>query len=186
MKNYKKILRLFINGKANVFVAFVIICQFGVYTSAAQEVTGQIEASVRLRAPLAITELSDMKLGAWEIKAQGFKVYLNPSNNNHEFSSAISISKEAVQRAVFQVTGYEGANYVISKSPVVYLVRDGGNEVFELIPELYSLNSGSGNYGVILRGTDNLFVGGTVRIPGSAINPAGTYNGTYAITLTYQ
>ena len=80
-------------------------------------------------------------------------------------------------RGVFSVTGQSGATYAVTvPAGTVNLVNGADNIVLSAFT--------SSNTGTLTGGTDALYVGATGTLDGS--EPAGTYTGTYTVTVTYN
>lgn len=171
--------------KKSAFIAlFLSSCLLSVQPIQAQTSSGQTNADVRQ--PLTVVKNSDLDFGSFvagttnsEFRIDAVTGIMAQLNGN-----AIAMGG-TTSRASFTATGtpFQQANIRRSQNSI-NIVRDGGSETMRVNDFWLGNRAGLRDQVLDASGQATYFVGGKLRI--GANQAAGTYRGTFNVTIEYQ
>jgi Domain of unknown function (DUF4402) len=159
----------------------------GMSAYAAQGSTATASASATIVSPIAITKTSDLVFGKLAVGAVGGNVAISTANVVSISGAGTTVSQPAGSTgnpaaAVFGVTGEAGFTYAIT------LPTDGAVTISDGASHTMAVNgfvSNPGTSGTLSgAGTDTLKVGATLVVGNNQV--AGTYTGTFNVTVSYN
>jgi spore coat protein U-like protein len=160
-------------NKLTVMGAAMAAMLFAGQAYAANSVT--TSASVEIAAPIAITQTGTLAFGSLVPSASAGTATVAPGGSTVSVSGGVSEIGGSVSSPSYTVTGATGATYSVSVPGPVDLTSGGDTISMALT------NDGGGS---LTGGTDTFNVGGTLSI--DANQPAGSYAGTFSVTVNYQ
>jgi len=149
---------------------------------AAHADTDTADSSANLRASVTVTKTSDLDFGTFIPGSTTSLFRINPNTGTMTQQSGDAIAFRGTPTlATFDVTGTAQARVEINRSQNrIFIVRDGGTETMRVNRFRYDRRRKRLNNA----GEATFAVGGQLRIlPNQA---AGTYSGTFAVTVDYQ
>lgn len=157
------------------------------YSGLAHAVQIQGNATVQVVTPIAIDQDTALNFGVVAplgiVADPGQSVgTVTIATDNSVTSNNISLLSQAPNRnrGVFTVTGTSGATYAITIPSGNITLNDGGSNNITV----GSFTSNPSGTGVLTGGTQTLHIGATLTV--AANQAAGTYSGTYPITVEYN
>lgn len=140
------------------------------------------ETTADIRQPVTVTKAADLDFGTF-IPGSATSVFrINPRNGNMTQRSGDAIAFGGTPTpASFDVTGTAGLRVQITRNQNrIFITRDGGTESMRINRFTYDRRRKRLN----AAGEANFAVGGQIRIrPNQA---AGTYRGSFGVTVEYQ
>lgn len=143
-------------------------------STSAQAATAQADAKARIIEQVTVTKDSDLDFGAIVVGATGGDVTLDSSDGSFNCAAALTCSSTN-SFAGFSVVGTAGETVTVDVDATVNLVS-GSNSMTA------TLNKSAAT--ILLDGTDNFTVGGTLTVAGGQAN--GNYSGTFNVLVKYQ
>jgi hypothetical protein len=150
----------------------------GIYSSAASAATVTANAAANVITPLAISETNGINFGDVSVGTTGGTVVLDTAGNRTVTGDAEAVAGGTVLSGTYSVTG-EGTKAYSIAFPLTATISSGGNNM-----TVNGFNHDAGANPALTGGSDTFNVGATLNI--GASQPAGTYTGTYTLTVDYQ
>lgn len=140
------------------------------------------DTTANIRQPVTVTKTADLDFGTFIPGTANSIFRLNPRNGNMTQRSGDAIAYGGTPiPASFNVTGTAGLRVQITRDQNrIFITRDGGTETMRINRFRYDRRRKR----LDASGETNFAVGGQIRIgPNQA---AGTYSGTFGVTVEYQ
>jgi len=167
------------NTTISRFAAVAVVALSGAaFSNAAQAADATGNASATIATPIAITEGTALAFGTILAGASSSTIVVDTSGGRTVGSGDASLLGGTVSAASFDVTGEGSSTYSVSFSSGDTLT-DGSNTMS--LGTYTTSNSGSGT---LSGGTDSFEVGATLTV--GASQAAGSYTGTYTVTVNYN
>ena len=160
-------------NKFSVMGAAVAAMLFAGQAQAANTVT--TSASVEIAAPIAITQDAALAFGNLGPSGTSGTATVAPGASSVSVTGGVTELGGTVTSAAYTVTGASGADYSVS-IPSDISLTSGGNSM--------TLTLSENSSGTLTGGTDTFSVGGSLAI--GANQAAGSYAGTFGVTVNYQ
>ena len=169
-------------NKQLLLIAGVAVTSASIYSSASIAATLDGTATANVITPLGITQTAVMSYGDVAGGTGGTTVIL--ASDGTRSGTGVVPGATAVAAGAFDITGENDASYILTLPATATLTRATGTETMSADTFTTSLGVAPFTGTLSATGTDNFTVGATLNI--GATQVAGTYNGTYAVTLNYQ
>ncbi|MDD4065355.1 MAG: DUF4402 domain-containing protein [Bacteroidales bacterium] len=169
------------------FTLSVAIFAFSTISFGQQEGTASATSSVTIIKPITITKARDLVFGSIVSSSTNDVSVVATADENTEVSATgfganegdpLSVSSATRTSAQFNITGDANELFSIDLDETVSMTGDGGSLSVTLTKNLNDTDNTLGS------GAAVLYVGGSFTIP--AGQTAGTYTGTFDVTVTYQ
>ena len=145
----------------------------GAYADSTAVATGHADAQIV--SPISVAEDTHLNFGKWSSPGSAATVVVSAAASPLVTPSGItSVTGSAPSAGAFTVTNDGGLTYSAAVSPASITITDSTNN---MTVDTFTLSCTSGC------SASTLYVGGTLHV--SDHQPAGTYQGTYTLTLTY-
>ncbi|MEP2989681.1 MAG: DUF4402 domain-containing protein [Parasphingorhabdus sp.] len=140
------------------------------------------DSTANIRQPVSVTKAADLDFGTFVPGTANSVFRINPRNGNMTQRSGDAIAFGGTPTpASFDVTGTAGLRVQITRNQNrIFITRDGGTETMRINRFTYDRRRKRLN----AAGEANFAVGGQIRIGGN--QAAGTYRGTFGVTVEYQ
>ncbi len=175
-----------------IFAVMVVSCM--VKVSGAQTTTSN-DASVNIITPLTLTQLTALNFGDISVNigsgSSAGTCIMGTDGVRTPSEGVTCLATDGGTNASYSLSGKAGTQYTIIGLPstvTVYLDGDSGSSSTLSIGDLTTstTNNGSGSSSTLdSNGADGIVLGGTLTLPAGSIT-AGTYNGTFEITVAYN
>ncbi len=148
----------------------------------AHAANGGGDSTANIRQPVSVTKTADLDFGTFVPGTANSVFRINPRNGNMTQRSGDAIAFGGTPTpASFDVTGTAGLRVQITRNQNrIFITRDGGTETMRINRFTYDRRRKRLN----AAGEANFAVGGQIRI--GANQAAGTYRGTFGVTVEYQ
>ena len=139
---------------------------------------------------LSLIQNSSLHFGTMTIPTSNVDIILSTSAvRSASVPSAITLLAQApvAQNAIYTVYGSKNAHYLITvPSANSTLISNGSNQMIVNSFTVYTSSNGAGSFSgkLNLSGTDTFRIGATLKC--SAGQPAGSYTGTFSISVNYN
>lgn len=145
---------------------------------------GNASASAKIITKITLANATPLNFGIIAQTTAGGTVTLNANSDVAVHSNtAAEIQSSTEARAIFNVAGEANALYSISlPSSSITLTRASGSETMT-VNGFTTDNSTTGSQ-IEANGTDSFYVGAVLNVGANQV--AGTYNGTYSVTVAYN
>ncbi len=142
--------------------------------------TGTGNASAVIVSPLSVSETAGMNFGDIDASGGAGTVIVSTAGAASVTGSVAMVNSgpDTPSADLFTIGGLSGASYTLSL-PASATLTSGVNTM-----TVDTFTASSTNSYVLTGGSDTLAVGGTLHV--AAGQAAGTYTGTYNLTVTYQ
>jgi hypothetical protein len=150
----------------------------GIYSSTVSAASVSANASANVITPLSITETNGINFGDVSVGAAGGTVVLDTTGGRTVTGDAEAVAGGTVLSGAYSVTG-EGTKAYSITFPASATISSGANNM-----TVNGFNHDAGASPALTGGSDTFNVGATLNI--GASQPAGTYSGTYTLTVDYQ
>lgn len=140
-------------------------------------------ASAKIISKITLAQTTPLNFGTIAQTSAAGSVVITPSSDVADYTNYSNgeIPSSTETRALFTVTGEIGATYsILLPTADVTLTRATGSETMTL-SDFATVNAASNT---LTNGTSTFNVGATLNIGANQV--AGTYNGTYAVTVNYN
>ncbi|HEX5236972.1 MAG TPA: DUF4402 domain-containing protein [Sphingomicrobium sp.] len=149
--------------------------------AAAAPVTGSAGAQLGVLSPVSVIKKTDLNFGTVVTAATAGTVVLNPVNGTVTTTGGLTAAGTGAHAAVFTSTGSKNSVvHIRLPTGATTLTRVGGTET--VTASTWTLD-GSANQRIPANQTFDFAVGATLSV--SAAQVAGTYVGTFLITVQY-
>ena len=172
-------------------IAAVAVGVIGVggFVQSANAVTGN--ASAVLVAPISITQSTALNFGsiANSVPAAGSSTFvINNDGTAPTVGTNLAQVGTAATRGIFAVSGTGNLAYTVTiPAGSITLTESGGAGHTMSVGTFTSrTGAGAGTAGTLSSGSDTVYIGATLTVQDAATNEAGTYNGTYTVTVAYN
>ena len=162
----------------------------GGFAQTANAVTGN--ASAVLVAPISITQSTALNFGsiANNVPAAGSSTFvINNDGSGPTVGANLAQVGTAATRGIFAVSGTGSLAYTVTiPAGSITLTESGGAGHTMSVGTFTSrtASTGAGTAGTLSTGSDTVYIGATLTVQDAATNEAGTYNGTYTVTVAYN
>ena len=161
----------------NILNAVAIVALFAT-AGAANAATADGSAGAKIIAPLQIAKKVDLYFGTIAPSlTTADTVIVNPKGAR-KCGPALTCLTEDHTAALFAVSGEADAVYTISLPGGIEIQNDNGDTM-----KVYDFK-GSQDSGTLVSGNDSFTVGGALDV--DALQPAGTYTGSFTVAVEYQ
>lgn len=165
----------------NLFTVILAVAGFG--TSASAQSTVNTEVSARIIAAITLTETSPMHFGVMTAPTVLSTVILDPLGGRTTTGDVATLAQAPVAvAAAYTVTGENDATYAITV-PANTIISN-GNPADNMTVSNFSCTYGGFVGQVGFSGTDFFSLGATLNLAGG--QAAGTYNGTFDVSVAYN
>jgi hypothetical protein len=164
------------------FAAGAAALSAGIYSSAASAVTINANATATVIDPLGVTEVNGMSFGDISATATAGTVVLD-LGDGRTFTGGVDLAGGTVTSGDYTLTGEPNKAYVIT-FPASATITSGTDTM-----TVNTFTTSKGSTAPITgtldgTGNDSFIIGGTLIVGGN--QPAGTYSGSYVLTVEYQ
>jgi hypothetical protein len=176
------------NKKLIAAIAAGVIGASG-FAQTANAVTGNAQAV--LVAPISITESTALNFGsiANSVSAGTSTFVINNDGSAPTVGANLAQVGTAATRGIFAVSGTGSLAYTVTiPAGSITLTESGGAGHTMSVGTFTSrtASTGAGTAGTLSSGSDTVYIGATLTVGTAAVNEAGTYNGTYTVTVAYN
>ncbi|MEQ8664156.1 MAG: DUF4402 domain-containing protein [Rhodospirillales bacterium] len=162
---------------SHTLAALVLVTVFSAAGSAhAADATGN--ASATIATPISVSENTSLSFGTVLAGASQSTIVVSTAGGRTLGSGDATLFGGTPAAAVFDVTGEGSASYSVSFTAGT-LTRDGGSETMTV--DTFTNDSGGSIGG---GGSDSFNVGATLTVAANQV--AGSYTGTYTVSVDYQ
>jgi spore coat protein U-like protein len=148
-------------------------------TAAQAQATATTGASVTIADPIAITKTADLSFGTVVPSAAAGTVVVSTSGTR-SVTGGVSALGGTITAAAYSVTGYGNSTYSIALPTSVSLTGPTGATAMSASSFAHSADASPALSG----GSDSFTVGATLSV--GANQAAGTYSGTFDVTVAYN
>lgn len=140
------------------------------------------DSTANIRQPVTVTKAADLDFGTFIPGTANSVFRIDPGDGNMTQQSGDAIAFGGTPTpANFDVTGTAGLRVQITRDQNrIFITRDGGTETMRINRFTYDRRRKRLN----AAGEANFAVGGQIRIGANQV--AGTYRGTFGVTVEYQ
>lgn len=173
----KKIIIIF-----NLIVAIILFCESASY--AQTSVNGH--ASAEVIQALTASETAALNFGRFSPESAGGEIRLSP-DGIRSTTGSVSLGGGLYNPAIFNISGQPDFNVVVNlPSAPILLTNNANGKTMQVINWISIPATSSTGIKIQSSGLLTLNVGATLKVGTMNDNPVGLYNGTYAITFSYN
>ena len=168
--------RFYVKGLALVGLAALLLCGQSAFAAGSVSATGH--ASATIITPLTIAESVQLNFGTIAPGTNADTLIVSPSGSP-TIGSYLQTAGTPAAAAAFTVNGQGTLAYAITLPSAAVTLTSGADSMS--VDTFVSTPSGSG---ALAAGTQTVNVGATLHV--GASQAAGSYTGTYSVTVAYQ
>lgn len=163
----------------------VVIIIFGTNSSFSQT-NLNAHASAEVIQVLTATETAAINFGRFSPEAAGGEIKLSP-DGVRSTTGSVSLGGGLYNPAIFNISGQPDFNVVVNLPTTPILLTNNANgKTMQVINWTSIPASSSTGIKIQSSGIITLNVGATLKVGSMNDNPVGLYNGTYAVTFSYN
>ena len=152
----------------------VAVIAIAMTSTTAHAATANADAKATILKQVTVTNTSLLDFGTVVVGTTGGNVALKSSDGSVTCDAAL-VCTGTTKAAAFKIVGTTGETVKIDVAKTVTLTNGGNNMIASLSSSAASL---------VLNGTDNFTVGGTLAVGANQAN--GIYTGNFGVTVNYQ
>ena len=176
-------------------IIFCILITSAGYVSADNETS---TATTKIITPIQIHKKQDLNFGKMAAGNSAGTVTIDPTkwgNDRVSVNGVVIVSSAKINDAWFEVSGEKGVLYVVTLPSTITVTSSSNSMLVDNFICTPWSNSGwapeptpgiSGTVGTLRssNGKDDIFIGATLHV--NAMQPQGTYTGSFSVTVAYQ
>ena len=157
----------------------VFLCEVRSQTTVTSEVFAEIIDALSAR------ETSQLNFGKFFPEQDGGEIQISPNGARVPYGS-ILLSGGTYSAASYQVSGEEDMSYSILLPQTPIQITNVQNSMNMVIDDWESFPPAGEATGLLVGGTEQVYIGATLRVGSILDNPTGLYSGSYAVTFSYN